>query len=166
MFRFVCFDIFDIWNLKECVKENIFIPPLPNTNLSYLLSFQKWLILCQVVMALLWPLTESQVGRGVLFLLCFYLYVWGVECIFISLSPFLSSRWRPVESELRITRRGGLPVLRWLTKTRPPPVPCHGNAALPHLLLCQQPGRSTLHTEVELSVCEGASQRTNTTCVR
>lgn len=71
-----------------------------------------------------------------------------------------------MESELRIARHRGLPVLWRLTKTRPPPVSRHGNATLPHLFLCQQPGRRTLHIEVELSVCEGASQRTYTACVR
>lgn len=71
-----------------------------------------------------------------------------------------------MESELWIARRRGLSVLWRLPKTRPPPVPRHGNATLPHLLLCQRQERHTLNTEVELSVCEGASQRTNTTCVR
>jgi len=71
-----------------------------------------------------------------------------------------------VESKLRFTGCGGVPVLRGLAEACPSPVACHGNAAIPHLFLGQEPGGDTVYLEVELSVCEGASQCTNTTSVR
>lgn len=75
------------------------------------------------------------------------------------------SRWCLVESELWLARCGGVPLFWGHAQTRAPGVPRPGNVTLPHLF-SQQPGRRTLNAEMELSVCEGASQRTSTTCVR
>lgn len=149
---------------------------LSKTDLSRLLYIQRWFIWCRAAMVSLWQSTESQVGTGVWLLLrdyfWFNLFVrqggYTTYFIFISLlnrKVLLSFRRCFVESQLWVACHRGVPVLWWLSTTRPPPVPRSGNTALPHLLLCQRRHGRTLHTEVELSVREGASQHTNTACV-
>lgn len=140
-------------------------------NLLYAPFVQKCLTWCRAEMVSLWQLTESQVGGAVRVLQCelavnafpnFPLYpAKGFKCFIL----FVFRR-RSLDSELRLTCRRGVPLLRRLTETRPSPVPRHGDTALPHILLCQRPGRRSLHPEVELSVCEGASQCSNTASVR
>lgn len=88
----------------------------------------------------------------------YFLFTWFFSFFFFRRSS--------LDSELWFACRRGLSLLRGLAETRPSPVPGHGDAALPHLLLRQRPGGRSLHPEVELSVCEGASQRSNTTSVR